>query len=247
MGYRPANQGLSTASNSLRILEVVARFGTGTTAKDITDTLQMPPATAYRTLNSLVGDEYLVRTADLRGFALGHAISGLIMAATPPNISTAARLEIEKFRAGNRFAVHLVLFQGDTLKIADEDPDYPLQPKFEMLRYPHASAVGKLMLAHLGDSSRLFLKGPLAKVTEHTITDKSLIEKQLMEIRNEGKASDINELEKGSACLAVAVNLHDKPVEAALCLFGPSERFSAICDRAEATLETATRLAPLIF
>ncbi|OUM44705.1 IclR family transcriptional regulator [Arthrobacter sedimenti] len=247
MGYRPGNSGPSTASNSLRILETVARLGTGTTAKEISDALQMAPATVYRMVNALVGDEYLVRTADLRGFALGHAISGLIAAATPPNISTAARSEIEKFRTGNRFPVHLILIQNASLKIADDDPDYPLQMKFEVMRYPHASAAGKLMLAHLDESARPFLKGPLAEVTRHTITNRSVLEKQLVEIRVAGQATEINELEEGSSCLALPVNLPNGPVQAALCLSGPSERFSAICERAEAARVTATRLAPLIF
>lgn len=247
MGYRPGNSGPSTASNSLRILETVARLGTGTTAKEISDALQMAPATVYRMVNALVGDEYLARTADLRGFALGHAISGLITAATSPNLSTAARSEIEKFRTGNRFAVHLILFQDASLRIADEDPDYPLQSKFEVLRYPHASAAGKLMLAHLDESARPLPKGPLAKITRHTITDKLLLEKQLTEIRTAGEASEINELEQGFSSLAIPVNLPNGPVQAALCLSGSSERFAAICDRAESAHIAAARLAPLIF
>ena len=117
MSYKSGRPGPSTASNSLRILEIVARFGTGTTAKEITDALQMPPATAYRMLNALVGDEYLARTSDLRGFALGHALSGLITAATPPTIPTAARTVIEEFRGGNRFAVHLIMFRNASLRL----------------------------------------------------------------------------------------------------------------------------------
>ena len=87
MTYRPTHSGPSTTSNPLRILEIVARFGTGTTAKEVTDALQMPQATAYRILNSLVADEYLARTSDLRGFALGQAISGLIYGCDSPNRS----------------------------------------------------------------------------------------------------------------------------------------------------------------
>ncbi|MEC5201018.1 DNA-binding IclR family transcriptional regulator [Arthrobacter sp. PL16] len=247
MGYKPAHSGPSTASNSLRILEIVARFGTGTTAKEITDALQMPPATVYRMVNALVADEYLVRTSDLRGFALGHAISGLIMAAVPPTVPTAARSAIEEFRSGNRFAVHLVLFRNASLKIADEDPDYPLQSASDMLRHPHASAAGKLMLAELGDSAPPFPKGPLMKLTPHTITDRRQLEEQFAHVRAEGQAVDINELEQGFSCLAIPVKLPHGTVEAAVCLTGPSERFSAICDHAEAAREMASRLAPLLF
>jgi DNA-binding IclR family transcriptional regulator len=247
MGYKPGHPGPSTASNSLRILEIVARFGTGTTAKEITDALQMPPATVYRMVNALVADEYLVRTSDLRGFALGHAISGLIMAAAPPNVSTAAHSAIDEFRGGNRFAVYLVLFRNASLRIADEDPDYPLQSASDMLRHPHASAAGKLMLAELGDSAPPFPKSPLMKLTPHTITDRRQLDEQFADIRARGQASDINELEQGSSCLAIPVKLPHGTVGAAVCLSGPSERFAAICDHAEAARELTSRLAPLLF
>ena len=188
MSYRPAHSRPGPASNSLRILEIVARLGTGTTAKEITDALHMPPATAYRVLNALVADEYLARTSDLRGFALGHAISGLITAATPPTVPTAAHTVIEEFRSGNRFAVHLIMFRNASLRIADEDPDYPLHSAFEMLRYPHASAAGKLMLAGLDDSASPLPRGELMKLTQHTLT-KAQLEEQLTEIRFKGEAS----------------------------------------------------------
>lgn len=247
MSYRPGNRGPSTASNSLRILEIVARFGTGTTAKEVTDALQMPQATAYRILNSLVADEYLVRTSNLRGFALGHAISGLITAATPPTVTTAARTLIAEFRSGNRFAVHLIMFRNASLAIADEDPDYPFHSVFEMLRYPHTSAAGKLMLAELGATSSALPRGPLMKLTEHTITDNEQLEEQLAEIRSKGLAEEINELEQGSASLALPVRMPNETVGAALCLVSPAERFTTICEHTEAARELTLRLAPLLF
>ncbi|MFE4198896.1 IclR family transcriptional regulator [Paenarthrobacter sp. NPDC056912] len=247
MNYRPSHTKPSSALNSLKVLETVARFGTGTTAKEITDALQMPQATAYRVLNSLVADEYLARTSDLRGFALGHAISGLITAATPPTVPTAARSEIQEFRSRNRFAVHLVMFRNASLRIADEDPDYPLHSVFEMLRYPHTSAAGKLMLAGLDDFSAPFPKGPLVRLTAHTITDAAQLKQQLEEIRSSGEASEISELEEGSASLAYPVRLPDGPVGAALCLSSPAERFNATREHAAAARELSSRLAPLLF
>ncbi|MFE5709033.1 IclR family transcriptional regulator [Rhodococcus koreensis] len=245
MNYRPKHSGPGAAS--LRVLEVVARFGTGTTAKEVIDSLQMPPATAYRVLNALVADEYLSRTFDLRGFALGHAISGLITAASPPTVPTAAHSVIEEFRSGNRFAVHLIMFRNAALRIADEDPDYPIHLTFEMLRYPHASAAGKLMLAELGDSASRFPRGPLMSLTQHTITDRRQLEEQLSEIRFKGEASEINELEQGSASLALPVGLPNESAGAALCLSGPAERFTTIYEHVEAARELTSRLAPLLF
>ncbi|BCT78216.1 IclR family transcriptional regulator [Sinomonas cyclohexanicum] len=246
MSYRSDSKP-SAAVNAIRVLETVARFGTGTTAKEVTDTLHMAQATAYRVLNSLVADEFLARTSDLRGFALGHAISGLITAATPPTVPTAARNEIEKFRAGNRFAVHLVMFRNAALRVADEDPDYPVRSVFEMLRNPHASAAGKLMLAHLEERESLFPGGPLVRVTGHTIADHARLKEELAEIRSKGEAVEINELEEGSASLAVPVTRPSGSVGAAVCLTGSAERFDSICEHAESARALASRLAPLLF
>ena len=242
-----SGSGPSTITNALRILETVARFGTGTTAKEVTEALQMPPATAYRILNALVGDEYLARTSDLRGFALGHAISGLITAAAPPTVPTAAHTVIEEFRRGNRFAVHLIMFRNASLRIADEDPDYPLQSAFNMLRYPHASAAGKLMLAETADSSSALPRGPLMKLTANTITDRWKLEKILVEIRANGEATEVDELEQGFARLAVPIRLPSGTAGGAICLSGPTERFSAIREHADAARDLTLRLSPFLF
>jgi len=247
MKYKSQRPGTSTASSTLRILEVVARLGPGTTAKDITDALLMPPATAYRLLNSLVGDEYLVRTSDLRGFALGHAISGLIIAATPPTVPASARAAIEDFRSGTRFAVHLIMFRNASLRIGDEDADHPLLSPAEMLRYPHASAAGKLMLSQLEDISEALPGGHLERVTKHTITDSARLERQLAEIRVEGVASEVNELEEGFASLVLPVALPNGTAGAALCLTGPAERFAAICEYTDDMRQLASPLAPMLF
>ncbi len=81
----PSRHHPSTVSNSLDILEVVATLGLGgVTAKEIAGALHLPQATAYRLINSLVAEEYLVRTSDLRGFGLGARLNGLVTAAASP-------------------------------------------------------------------------------------------------------------------------------------------------------------------
>jgi DNA-binding IclR family transcriptional regulator len=61
-----------TAVNSaLAILGVVAASAPGITAREIQERVELPRATVYRILNHLVAEEYLVRSPDLRGFALG--------------------------------------------------------------------------------------------------------------------------------------------------------------------------------
>ncbi|CAN5185496.1 hypothetical protein BH09ACT12_BH09ACT12_01280 [soil metagenome] len=67
----------SALSNALAILDVVASRPPGITAREVVEELDMPRATAYRILNHLVAEEYLVRSPDLRGFAFGKRMREL--------------------------------------------------------------------------------------------------------------------------------------------------------------------------
>ena len=103
------------------------------------------------------------------------------------------------------------------------------------------------MLAELGDSTSPLPKGPLVKLTSHTITNSAQLEEELADIRLKGEASEINELEQGSASLALPVRLPNGVAGAALCLSSPAERFTATREHAEAARELTSRLAPFLF
>jgi DNA-binding IclR family transcriptional regulator len=62
-------------TSALSVLEEVARSGPGVTGQQVAANLGMPKATAYRLLNILVQNEYLVRMPDLSGFALGRKVA----------------------------------------------------------------------------------------------------------------------------------------------------------------------------
>ena len=64
--------------NALQILEEVATMGPGVTAVELSRHLGLSKSATYRLVNLLAQEEYLVRTPDLGGFALGlFAVSGL--------------------------------------------------------------------------------------------------------------------------------------------------------------------------
>ena len=97
---------------ALTVLEAVAEIGAGATAREISAVLGVPRATTYRLLNLLVQDEYLVRTPDLSGFALGAKVVHLAAAAAPVRLPTAARGLISTARATVRGGVHIVMYAG---------------------------------------------------------------------------------------------------------------------------------------
>lgn len=63
--------------SAFAVLEAVDRLGPGTTARQLAETLPMSQASVYRIIKHLVGNEYLVRTPDLRGFVIGERVRTL--------------------------------------------------------------------------------------------------------------------------------------------------------------------------
>lgn len=237
----------SPTANAMSVLQAVARLGFGTTAQEVCAYLQMPPATLYRILNTLVGEEYLVRTSDLRGFGLGRASSMLVEAIAPPVVTTSAREAIEESRASVRFGVHVLEFREFSLAVADEDADHPLRARAELTRTLHASAAGKLLLSQLPDWRTVRRRGPLVQVTAHTTVIPDLLDAEVDSIRSRGYSIALNELQEGLACIAVPVGREGQPARAALCLAGPSERLNTMVGLASWAREVASRLAPLLY
>lgn len=71
----------AAVDSAFAVLEAVAELGPGVTTRELVDVLPMSRATIYRILKHLVAQEYLVRTPDLRGFALGARVRALGAAA----------------------------------------------------------------------------------------------------------------------------------------------------------------------
>ncbi|CAM5319228.1 IclR family transcriptional regulator [Streptomyces aurantiogriseus] len=231
--------------NALAALEEVIAAGPGVTAKEISTALGLPPATTYRLLNLLVAEEYLVRLPGLGGFALGRRAARLCVPA-PPHLPLAARTVLDHLRTRTRWGVHLASFTTDRLVMTDPDPDHPPSEEALLARYPHASALGKLLLAAQPDWHAV--APDLRRFTQHTITDGAQLTAELKQIAETGLARQSGQLRTDRGCLAVAVR-HPTTgaLVAGLALSGPPARVAQPNDDLIAVVrEHAERLAPLL-
>ncbi len=90
---------------------------------------------------------------------------------------------------------------------------------------PHCTAAGKALLAHLPqDELDQFLHGGLEQFTPHTITDPHQLQKELMQVREQGYATVREELEEGLNVVAVPVCDHTGQVVASVSVAGPAYR-----------------------
>ena len=230
---------------ALAVLEEVVAAGPGVTAKEISTALRLPPATTYRVLNLLVGEEYLVRLPDLRGFALGRRAARLSPVAVP-RLPTAARTVVDHLRGRVRWGVHLAIFDGARLQVLDPDPDHPPSDADLLARLPQASALGRLLLAEQPDWRALVRD--LRPVTDRTVTDPDALDAVLDAVRRDGLATQTGQLRPDRGCLAVPVRSPaDGALVAGLALSGPATRV-ADPDPELVTLlrEHATTLGPLL-
>jgi DNA-binding IclR family transcriptional regulator len=220
--------------SALRVLEEVARAGAGVTAKEIAENLSMPSATAYRLLNLLVADGYIVRLPDLSGFSLGHRMAVLVDAAVAPSVCTAAREVLAEVRLSVRFGVHLFYFTNTALRSADVDTEFPPPVEEAVLnRNLHASAVGRLLLAEKQDIDGLV-----------TVSDDLI--KRLEAVREQGFASQTGELRNDSACVAVPVRAPSGALVAALAMSGRADQDVLLQKQVPVLTDYAARLSPLL-
>lgn len=233
--------------SALRVLEAVARGGTGITAKTVAAELDIPSATIYRLLNILAGEGYVVRLPDLSGFALGHKVGVLIDAAVAPTVCAAAREVLADFRLTVRFGVHLAYFTNSAIRIASQDPEYPLlQNESFLSRHLHASALGKLLLAEKDDPMSMLPASGLTALTRESIVSRTELEAALAAVRAEGFAMQVGEIDSATACVAVPIRSESGALFAGLALSGSAAHEQALRRCVPTLRENAARLAPLL-
>lgn len=215
--------------SALSVLEAVAHLGAGVTAQRLSAELGLPRATTYRLLNLLVEDEFLVRTPDLAGFALGAKVAQLAAVAAPPvRLSSAARAVVDDARRRVRGGVHVVLFVDGRIVVVDADPDFPLSDHARLAREPGRFALGRLML--LDDPSAQGAAADAARA----------------DLARWGATRQSGELAATAGCLAVPLRDEAGALAGALGFSGPRHRV----DEPEAVLAAlhpaASALAPLV-
>ncbi len=96
----------------------------------------------------------------------------------------------------------------------------------------HLSALGKVILAFLGEQGRgkVINQLKLTQKTENTFVDPHLLKEHLKVIREQGYAVDDEETEIGLRCIAAPILLKDESI-AAVALSGPAVRLKKNMDR----------------
>lgn len=239
---RPAG-GVQSVHRALDLLEVIAARAGAVTIGEIGQLTGIPLATTHRLLGTLVDRGYVRRTPDRR-YALGFRLLPLGASASAMSGAGADRaLAALVDRIGE--TANLAVRDGDRVTYVAQVPGRHSMRMFtEVGRRvdPHCTAVGKALLAELGDDEvrAVVARTGQPRHTAHTLVELDQLLAELGAVRRRGYALDEGEQEIGVRCVAVAVP--GSTAQLAVSVSGPTARMSdALVAEAVPALQEAGR------
>ncbi len=190
---------------ALRLMEVVASHPGGAPAKQLARQADLPLATAYHLLRTLLHEGYVVRTADGL-YLLGDRVDSLNARRRTQILLGRVRDVLAGLRDELGAAAYLCLYKEGEIRLIDV-ADGPCTPRVELWvglnDAAHATAAGKCVLSQLGSDERRehLARHPLVDLTPHTITHPGELERRL----DTPVAIDVEEYILGTGCAAVPV------------------------------------------
>lgn len=211
------------------LLDAISQYEDPVSLKILSADSGLPPSTAYRILSALMEAGYVEK--DTAGhYSLG---TKLVRLASKRRRSVDLREEaldiMEALRDEIGETVNLTVREGDEVIYIERVTPNRMMRVEQVIgsRAPlHVTAVGKLMLAELGDNfiHAYAARTALKSYTSHTITTEQELRNVAYQALDERFAYDNEEAEDGVGCIGVLIYDGSKNVIAGLSISAPIER-----------------------
>jgi len=217
---RDASLESSSTLKALAALEALVCAGRAATLTELMQATGLPKPTLHRMLALFEEAGFVQREPAGRAYAVGPRLAALGLAIlTHDSVATLRHAVLRQLVVDVGETCNLAMLRrGEVAYLDRVEADWALR-----LHLPagstipaHCSASGKLLLALMPAEARTALLDamPLTRFTEHTITDRTLLEKELDRIVAAGYALDNEEYVAGVACVAVPVRVQGEAVAA---------------------------------
>lgn len=233
MGDSDGPRLVQATQTSLRILEFVRDQG-GVRLTDVAEALDIGYSTAHNHLATLETAGWLVREDGEYTLALCFLEYGRVARRRTPffqavrrhthELSQQTNLEVEFLVEENGRLVSLIDLTSNTPGYSNIDDDWRGVGIFYTMTN---TASGKAMLAQLPESrvETILDRWGLPARTPYSVTDRTVLEKQLETVRQQGYATAHQEVHEGFENAAVVVNYPDGRIFGALSIGWPSYLF----------------------
>jgi DNA-binding IclR family transcriptional regulator len=219
-----------SVQKAITLLRATADSADGASVSALARAAGLPRATALRLIQTMEREGMLLRVPGADRVLLGPELLRLARRVdTATLLQDVARDRLGELTDALRETVTLSVVAPDGgLDVVDQvaGPHHLVPRSWLGRRFPlHASSSGKLLLSTY-DEQRLarFLRDPLPALTPHTITAKRTLRRQLEEIRAQGHAATVDELEEGLAGVSVGIYGEPGALLGAINVSGLSQR-----------------------
>jgi len=208
---------VKSADRTLEVLEVLAASRTRRSLVDLARALDIPKSSLHGILRTMARRGWV--ETDPTGTRFGLGVRALEVGAAYLEADDAVGLVsgvLDDLSRQFGEAVHLGRLDGpDVVYLAKRDSVHRLRLYSAIGRKlpAHATALGKALLARCPDPDGQ-LRWPLPRLTDHTITDRDALHRELERTRDRGYAVDREENTEGIICFAVTVPLGEPPTDA---------------------------------
>ena len=189
-------------------------------------------ATTHRLLSSLKAFDVVERDPETKKYCLGFKLVDLgYRVLDRIKIREIALPYMERLRDRVQETVHLtaeVDGEGIYVEKVEASSSVRLSTRIGARAPLHAGASFKVLLAYLPEErvEQILVRKGLPRITQNTIIDREILEKELVKIRRQGYATSVGELHFGFAAIAAPIRNSEGKVVAGLSVITPSGRLS---------------------
>lgn len=220
------------SDRALAVLDYVTQSSEPPGLMEIANALHFPKATASRLCSGLESRQWLTRHEGDRSFAPGPRLLSLAVKALQCDPRQALRHEVlSQLVQTLGETCNLTVLDGTRVRYLDRvETHWPLRVQLEVgsLVPLHATASGKLFLAHMADQRRQAVLENLllTPCTSRTLQSAEALAQQVQQIQALGYACDREEFMLGMIAVAVPIKDDKGLCRAALAVHAPQARMS---------------------
>jgi IclR family acetate operon transcriptional repressor len=244
-GAAPQPGGVQSLERALDILEVLGRSENELGVSEIGLSVGLANGTVHRLLSTLTRRGYARQVSDSRKYTLGpRAIT--LASSSRERLGPLARPFLRELMEVSQESANLATLDRNSVVYIEQVPAPRMVRMFTEPGNrvpPHACGTGKVLLAFQPPEAveAILGRGGLGRFTPHTITDMDRLLEELGHIRDQGYATDAEEIEEGVGCIAAPVFGAEGRVVAAISISGPAGRLGG--ERLEEIIPQIKRIA----
>ena len=224
--------GVQSLGRAFSILEEVARHREGIGLAELSKLVGLHNSTTFHLAKTMVSLGYMRQEKDSKRYRVGRPLFALAASALDEiemvNVATPVLEELSRETSeSSHFAVRM----GDAIVVIARTGGpgaFQLTDRVGVVRPAHCTALGKIILASLRpDQLKRFLERvELTPSTKKSITDVSVLLREIAEVRRSGVAVDDGEFNPEVRCVAVPVTNFTGQTVGALGISAPIWRVS---------------------